>query len=178
MIEKLKKDKLLLEYLNCPILSYCCLCIPLIPAAILIAISGIIPTAACITLATPFGNGFLRSNGFPATYSPVIECIYGVLGTEVFLCHVILFVGVILNNTALILIYLWIIIFYLAGIFVATLIVSSEAISNGYALFGLYYFMGNLLHVVLTIYFWIVVKSLLFVKKEENEIVHINITII
>lgn len=162
-----------------PVLSYCCFFIPIKTASWIIALLGIIPTVVCFILSTPLGNDFLRVYGLPASYSPLIEWIYCVLGIEVGVSSIILLVGAIEEMLQIYyVIYLWMLPVYTAGSFATAIFIAKEAAKSKYVKFGVTYLLLGMVQVVIAIYFWIVIKSRLFVKKADNNVVNINITII
>lgn len=102
-----------------------------------------------------------------------------ILGIEVGVSSIILLVGAIEEMLQIYyVIYLWMLPVYTAGSFATAIFIAKEAAKSKYVKFGVTYLLLGMVQVVIAIYFWIVIKSRLFVKKADNNVVNINITII
>lgn len=162
----------------CPVVEACCFVIPLKIGSYIIAALGILPTIACILLATPLVMEKVHENGLPRWYCPGIKWIYGILGVFVFASHIILGVAIALRIQKLIVLYLWNLFAYMAVSFGLAMIISAETIKSGHVNFGVTFFILAAIYTLILIYFWIVINSQAYVQKEESNVINIHITII
>lgn len=163
--------------MGCP-LNSCCCCIPLKAGTILIALLGILPTVACLYFATPEGQKFLIDNGVENSKAIPVSYVYCAIGICVFCSHVLLLVAAYNRLQRLFIIYLGSTIPFILISMGLAILISHQSVQNDHMRFGVMFFILSLIYNVILSYFWCVVKSQLYVEKEESNVVKIYLTII
>lgn len=161
----------------CPVVGSCCY-LPVKIGTYIIALLGILPTVACIVLATPAGIDILHENGLPQWYVPGIKWAYSLLGILVFTSHIIIAVAVKLGSRKCIILYLWALLVYMAGSFGIAVVISAKIMMAGNTSFGIVFLLLASMYTLMLLYFWIVVNSLLYLEEEKSRVINIHITIL
>lgn len=172
-----KKGKIPFGY-QCLLLETFCYKLPLRTGVYIIAALGFIPTMLCLCLASPVGRDMLTDHGVPTEQIRVLCYCYAAMGVVVFAAHIILLFAVVTRNKGGYFKYLLLMLFYMIGSFVLSIIVSVESLKSGYMNFGNVFFVLNLLQTLILVYFLIVVNSLQYVARKESNVINIQITII
>lgn len=161
-----------------PVFYYCCLCVPLKLAVILIAFWGVVPTLACFYLSSSYGKKILVDNGVPEVEVNVIAIFYGALGAMVFTFHILLLIADVSRMANFYLAYLGFILFYLIIQFVLISVMCIESFRFRNIEFGLTCLALGLCNEMIYLYFWLIVQSKLQVSKCDSNVIHINITLV
>lgn len=161
-----------------PVFYYCCICVPLKVAVLLIAMWGVLPTVACIYLSSPYGKKMLVENGVPKTEVDAIAVFYGALGAMVFTFHILLLVADVARIARFYIAYLAFVLFYLIIQFVLITVMCVEGLRFRNIEFGMICLVLGLCNEMIYLYFWLIVQSKLQVTKCDGNVVHINITLV
>lgn len=161
-----------------PVFYYCCICVPLKVAVLLIALWGVLPTLACLYLSSSYGKKLLIENGVPKTEVDAIAIFYGALGAMVFTFHVLLLVADLARIARFYIAYLAFVLFYLILQFVLVTVMCIEALRFKNIEFGIICLVLGLCNEMIYLYFWLIVQSKLQVTKCEGNVVNIEVTLV
>lgn len=161
-----------------PVFYRCCICIPLKAAVILIAAWGIVPTVVCLLLSSSYAKELFVRNGVQKDDADAIAVFYGVLGVMVFTFHILLLIADLTRVPRFYIAYLAFILFYFIVHFLLITVICFEALRFRNIEFGIACLLLGLCNEIMYLYFWLIVQSKLQVTKCEQNVTHINITLV